>query len=187
MKNILTVSALALSIFICAPAYSHEEGNGMEMMKSSPNAAVEPFDIQYLDTMAEHHREGIKMFKMAIEKSDNQEIKDMAQKMIDDQEEEIPELKAMRNDIQPSAPEAINMKMPGMMSMDMKELETTSGAAFDHAFLDMTIKHHQGAVDMSKNALKSAQNKSVKDKAQVIIDMQGKEIAKMKDMREAMK
>ncbi len=31
MKNILTVSALALSIFICAPAYSHEEGNGMEI------------------------------------------------------------------------------------------------------------------------------------------------------------
>jgi len=187
MKNILTVSALALSIFICAPAYSHEEGNGMEMMKSSPNAAEAPFDIQYLDTMAEHHREGIKMFKMAIEKSDNQEIKAMAQKMIDDQEEEIPELKAMRNDIQPSAPEAVNMKMPGMMSMDMKALEATSRAAFDHAFLDMTIKHHQGAVDMSKNALKSAQSKSVKDKAQMVIDMQGKEIAKMKKMREEMK
>ena len=40
---------------------------------------------------------------------------------------------------------------------------------------------------MSKNALKSAQNKSVKDKAQMIIDMQGKEIAKMKKMREDMK
>lgn len=107
--------------------------------------------------------------------------------MIDDQEKEIPELKSMRDDIQPSAPEAVNMKMPGMMSMDMKELETTSGAAFDHAFLDMTIKHHQGAVDMSKSALKSAQNRSVKDKAQMIIDMQGKEIAKMKKMREEMK
>ncbi|MGD9650061.1 MAG: DUF305 domain-containing protein [Dongiaceae bacterium] len=187
MKNILTVSVLALSILIAAPAYSHEEGNGMGMMTSSPHAAEAPFDIQYLDTMAEHHREGIKMFQMAIEKSENQEIKTMAQKMIDDQKKEIPELKSMRDDIQPSAPEAVNMEMPGMMSMDMKALDAKSGSAFDHAFLDMTIKHHQGAVDMSKNALKSAQNKSVKDKAQVIIDMQGKEIAKMKDMREAMK
>lgn len=187
MKNILTISALALSILIAAPAYSHEEGNSMGMMKSSPHAAEAPFDIQYLDTMAEHHREGIKMFQMAIEKSDNQEIKTMAQKMIDDQKKEIPELKSMRDDIQSSAPEAVNMEMPGMMSMDMKALDAKSGSAFDHAFLDMTIKHHQGAVDMSKNALKSAQNKSVKDKAQMIIDMQGKEIAKMKDMREAMK
>lgn len=187
MKNILTVSALALSILIAAPAYSHEEGNGMEMMKSSPNAAAAPFDIQYLDTMAEHHREGIKIFQTAVEKSGNQEIKTMAQEMIADQKKEIPELKTMRDDIQPSAPEAVNMEMPGMMSMDMKELETTTGAAFDHAFLDMTIKHHQGAVDMSKNALKLVQNKSVKDKAQMVIDMQGKEIAKMKKIREAMK
>lgn len=187
MKNILILSTLAISILIAAPAYSHEEGNGMKMMKSSPHAAEVPFDIQYLDTMVEHHREGIKMFQMAIEKSDNPQIKAMAQKMIDDQEKEIPELKAMRDDIQPSAPEAVNMKMPGMMSMDMKELEVTSGAAFDHAFLDMTIKHHQGAVDMSKNALKSAQNKSVKDKAKMILDMQDKEISKMKKMREASK
>lgn len=187
MKSILTVSALAASILIAAPAFSHEECKGMRMTQSSPHAAEASFDIQYLDTMAEHHRDGIKMFQSAIKKSGNQEIKDMAQRMIDDQEKEIPELKAMRDDIQPYASEAVNMKMPGMMSMDMRELETTSGAAFDRAFLDMTIKHHQGAVDMSKSALNSARNKSVKDKAQMIIDMQGQEIAEMKKMREEMR
>ena len=49
----------------------------------------------------------------------------------------------MRDDIQPSAPEAVNMEMPGMMSMDMKALDAKSGSAFDHAFLDMTIKASQ--------------------------------------------
>lgn len=80
MKNILIIPIFALSIFIAAPAYSHEEGNGMGMVKSSPHAAEAPFDIQYLDTMAEHHREGIKMFQLAVKKSDNQNIKSMAQK-----------------------------------------------------------------------------------------------------------
>ena len=48
------------------------------MMTSSPHAAEAPFDIQYLDTMAEH-REGIKDVPDGYEKSENQEIKTMAQ------------------------------------------------------------------------------------------------------------
>jgi len=186
MNKILALSILVLSLSTSIPVYAHQESKSMETMKSSPSAESAPFDIQYLDTMAEHHREGIKMFEMAVKKSDNKEIKNMAQKMVDDQEKEIPELKSMRNDIQPDAKEAINMQLPGMMMMDMKKLETASGSAFNHVFLDMTIKHHEGAVEMSKAALKSAQSEVVKDKAKMIIDMQGKEIAKMKSMRDSM-
>ncbi len=40
---------------------------------------------------------------------------------------------------------------------------------------------------MSRDALKHAKTKQVKNQAQMIIDMQTKEIAEMKQMREAMK
>lgn len=178
------VIALTLSPIAAFPVLAQ---TGMEMMKSSPNAAKAPYDIQFLDTMAEHHREGIKMFKMGAEKAQSQELRDKSQKMVDDQEKEISELKAMREEIKPNAPEAINMKMPGMMAMDMGKLKSASEKDFDHHFLNMTIKHHQGAVDMSRDALKHAKSQQVKDQAQMIIDMQTKEIADMQRMHDAVK
>ena len=94
MKHLLRTSAfiitLTLSPIAVIPAFAHETGK--EMMQSSPNAAKAPYDIQFLDTMAEHHREGIKMFKMAVDKAQSQELRDKAQMMADDQEKEISEL-----------------------------------------------------------------------------------------------
>ncbi len=187
MKMLLTASALAFTLALSPIAFAHDRSKSDSMMQSSPHAAKAPYDIQYLDTMAEHHREGIKMFQIAVDKAESKELRDKAQTMIDAQQKEIPELKAMRDDVKPNMPEAINMKLPGMMMMDMSKLEAATGKNFDHKFIDMTIKHHQGALDMSKAELKSGKNKMVKGKAQEIIDMQTKEIAEMKQMREAMK
>lgn len=187
MKPFLTSTAvaltLALSPLVSTGALAHEESK----MQSSPSAAKAPYDIQFLDTMAEHHREGIKMFQMAVDKAESQKLRDKAQEMVDAQKKEIPELKSMRDDVKPNVPEAINMKLSGMMMMDMGKLEPAAGKDFDHHFIDMTIKHHQGALEMAKSELKFGKNKQVKNKAQEIIDMQTKEIAEMKQMREAMK
>ena len=111
----------------------------------------------------------------------------MAQKMVDDQKREIPELKALREKIKPGAPEAINMELMKMNKMDMAEMDMSkmkdlSGLEFDRKFLSMTIKHHQCAVDMSDVALKDSQNEDVKNKAQVMHDAQKEEIVSMKEM-----
>ncbi len=188
MKHLITASALAFTLALSSVAYAHEEnGSQKMMMQSSPSAAKAPYDIQFLDTMAQHHREGIQMFQMAVDKAESRELRDKAQMMVDAQKKEIPELKAMRDDIKPNAPEAINRKLPGMMMMDMTKLESSSGMDFDRHFIDMTIKHHQGALDMSRDALKRAKSQQVKDQAQMIIDMQTKEITEMKQMREKFK
>jgi uncharacterized protein (DUF305 family) len=189
MKNLLSATSIVLTLAISPLAFTaasaHDEAT--KMMQSSPDAAKAPYDIQFLDTMAEHHREGIEMFKMAAEKAQSKDLRAKAQKMANDQQKEIPELKAMRDNIQAEAPEAISMELPGMMPMDMAKLETASAKDFDHKFLNMTIKHHQSAVDMSNHALKRAKSQQVIDKAQKIIDKQSKEVAEMKQMHDAMK
>ncbi|MBY0406335.1 MAG: DUF305 domain-containing protein [Rickettsiales bacterium] len=189
MKNLINTTALvailAFSPIMVSVAFAHESNKGM--MQSSPNATKAPYDIQFVDTMAEHHREGIKMFQMAVDKAESQELKNKAQEMVDDQTKEIAELKSLHTDVKPNAPEAINMKLPGMMAMDMSKLESAKGKDFDHHFIDMAVKHHQAGVNMSRDALKHAKNQQVKDKAQMIIDQQTQEIAEMKEMRDSMK
>ncbi len=46
---------------------------GMMDMKSSPNAASQPYDLQFIDTMTHHHQGAIDMAKMALMKSNNEE------------------------------------------------------------------------------------------------------------------
>ncbi len=187
MKTFFTASALIVSMALSPAAYAKDGNHSHKMIQSSPNAMKAPYDVQFLDTMAEHHREGIEMFKMGVEKSQSQELREKSQKMIDAQTKEIPELKAMRDTINADAPEAINRKLPGMMAIDIGKLESATGKDFDHHFIDMTIKHHQGALDMSRDALKRAKSQNVKDHAQMIIDMQTKETAEMKQMLKTMK
>lgn len=183
IASLAVVATLAVTPF--SPALAHEVKS--PMMQSSPQAEQQPYDVQFLDTMVKHHEDGIKMFQMGANKAQNPELKALAQKMVDDQKKEIPELRALREEVKPGAPEAINMKlmkMDGMKmdDMDMSKLKDLSGREFDHQFLHMTIMHHQSAVDMSDVALKQAQNSDVKKKAQMMHDMQKEEISRMEKM-----
>lgn len=182
MRPNLALPLIAL-LALAPAAHAHDEADGTATMRSSPEAARASYDVQFLDTMAQHHRDGIEMFQMAADKAKSQQLRKKAQQMIDDQRKEIPELKSMRDDVQLDAPEAINMGMPGMKPMDMSKLEAASGKDFDRHFIDMTIEHHQGAIAMAKSELKSGKSQAVKDKAQQIIDKQGKEIAELKRLR----
>ncbi len=179
MKKLFTL--LALATFIGLPistVLAHDQAG----MQSSAQAEQQPFDIQFLDTMAMHHEEGIKMFNMASNKAQSSEVKSMAQKMAADQKKEIPELRNLREKIKKDAPEAVNMNLSGMGPMDMSKLENASEKDFDRVFLNMTIKHHEGAVAMSDMALKKSQNPDIKAKAQMMHDKQKDEIAQMQKM-----
>lgn len=183
IASLAVVATLAVTPFSLALAHEVKS----LMMQSSPQAEQQPYDVQFLDTMVKHHQDGIKMFQMGADKAQNPELKAMAQKMVDDQKKEIPELKALREEVKPGAPEAVNMKLMNMAGMkmddmDMSKLKDLSGMEFDHQFLHMTIMHHQCAVDMSDVALKQAQNSDVKKKAQMMHDMQKEEISRMEKM-----
>lgn len=69
----------------------------------------------------------------------------------------------------------------GSMSMaDMnKELATKTGSEFDKAFIEMMIKHHQGAIEMAKLSETRANRQEIKTLSQNIIAAQEKEISEM--------
>jgi uncharacterized protein (DUF305 family) len=60
-----------------------------------------------------------------------------------------------------------------MMTDDqMNQLEATTGPAFDHAFLQMMITHHQGALTMAKAELADGRDPGATLMAQNISDAQ---------------
>lgn len=185
MEN--TFKLLALTICLAAtpilPASAHEADTSTQ---KSSQIEQQTSDMQFLNTMVQHHEDGIKMFQMAIEKTKNPDVKAMAEKMAQDQKKEIPELQALRNEIGPKAAKAINTNMPGMMPMDMSKLKTASGVQFDREFISMTIDHHKGAIKMAGMALAKTQRADVKNKAQMIHDKQKDEVTRMEKMLKEM-
>lgn len=161
-------------------------------MKSDAGAASQPYDLQFIDTMTHHHEGAIQMSKMILGKTQNEELKKFAQKIIDDQQREIAQMKEWREKWFAGKPAAKNMEMPGMadsakmMSGDhMKMMESMSGKDFDLHFLDMMTPHHEGAVAMAKDALQKAEHAEIKTLAQNIIKAQEAEIKKMNDWKTA--
>jgi len=171
---------LAVIVSILLPAVSFAQA--MHGMASSPDADKAPLAIQYLDTMVEHHLEGIVMFELAAEKAGSQELRDLGLKMAADQRSEIPVLQQLRNEIDPDAPAAVNRNLPGMGHMDMSHVENLAGKEFDRTMLEMIIEHHQGALDMSRMAADSSGDQRVRDIAENIIQAQKAEIALMTRM-----
>ncbi len=170
---------------------NHGTMGGMDHsnMQSSPNAASQPYDLQFIDTMVMHHQGAIDMARMAVTKAQHAELREMAQKVITDQEREIAELRRHREQWFAGRPQAMNMEMSGMMDsmrgMDMNRLNAATGNSFDLMFIDMMIPHHQGAVMMAREALQRAEHPELKQLAQQIIREQEREIAQMNGWKNA--
>lgn len=71
--------------------------------------------------------------------------------------------------------DAMSMSMGDMATM----LKGKTGDAFDKAFIEGMIPHHQGAIDMAKAAQQSAKHEEIRRMADAIISAQQGEIDQM--------
>jgi uncharacterized protein (DUF305 family) len=156
-------------------------------MKSDANVTSAPYDLQFIDTMTAHHQGAVDMAKMVDGKTQNPDLIKFAKQIIGDQEKEIAQMKDWREKWFKGAPRAINMEMPGMadsMKMDMSKLSNSKDKAFDLAFIEMMIPHHDGAVSMAKEALTKSEKPEIKTLANQIIKAQEAEIKMMNEWKE---
>ena len=153
-----------------------------------PAAAQSDQDRRFADAMTMHHRDGIEMARLAVDKAVHEELRSLAQKMIDDQRRDIEEMQSLRGG-DPQTPMDEMMKMPGMMPEsemkgDMARLEAATGNAFDVAFTEVMQKHHQGAITMSNDEVRDGQLEAMKNVARRIARMQSEERTQLLSMHE---
>jgi uncharacterized protein (DUF305 family) len=165
----------------------HDMANMQSMHKSSPNADKAPYEQQFLDTMTMHHQMAIHMASLVETRAADQELKDMAKKMMTEQEKEVAQLKGWRAQWYAGKPEAMNIKMAGMpesiKGMSHDKLASAKGEQFDRLFVDMMSQHHKGAIKMAQTADQKLEHAEVKEFAAKVVDMQKKEIAHMAEMK----
>ncbi|MFJ6661854.1 DUF305 domain-containing protein [Streptomyces sp. NPDC091377] len=170
-RNLIRRTALAVTVGTAALVLSAcGAGHDMSSMgtesNSSPSAAASAKagdhndqDVSFAKEMIQHHRQAVEMADLATDRASSQEVKDLATKIKGAQDPEIETMSGWLTSWGEKVPADMSgMKghdmssgMPGMMSSeDMDKLGNASGAEFDKMFLEMMVKHHDGALAMAK-------------------------------------
>ncbi len=151
-------------------------------------------DVTFAQGMIPHHQQAVEMSTIALdpERNASAEVKDLATRIQGAQDPEIQLMTGWLTEWGQPVDAMTGMEgmegmetgdMPGtegMMSLDeMTGLEAANGPAFDKLWLDMMVRHHQGAVTMSKTAQTDGKAAVVKELAGKIISAQEAEIAEM--------
>lgn len=148
----------------------------------SANNAASEFsgnDLMFAAMMVPHHEQAIEMSEMALTKSTNPEVIELATEIKNAQSPEIAEMKSW-GDLRMGS--HMGHSMDGMLSDDeMAALNNASGEEFDRLFLEGMIKHHEGAIEMAEMVVDS-QNTRASTLGKAIIETQKLEIARMKEL-----
>lgn len=185
---VLTAAAVTgLGLSACGggsmPGMDH--GNNQPSIPAS--AGFNAADVQFAQMMIPHHAQAIEMADLAATRANDPELKALAAQIKAAQQPEIDTMNGWLKEWgQPSAqPGGHNMpsmgpSMPGMMSEeDMNKLKAASGADFDRQFTRMMIAHHNGAIQMARDATRNGSNPAVIQLAIAIEQAQTSEVAQL--------
>lgn len=133
-------------------------------------------DNDFAALMKAHHLGAIEMAEWEVVKGTDPQIKQMAQKMIDDQQREVSELNTFLSGHGAHGGGDAFFK-EAMASMNNMKMDMDHTGSVDRQFAQMMIPHHQSAVDMARAYLKSGgHEEKLKTMANNIISSQQKEI-----------
>jgi uncharacterized protein (DUF305 family) len=165
--------------------------NGAQNAQTNANV----LDAHFIEQMIPHHKDAITMANLAQTKAKREEVKQLAQNIIDSQGKEIDQMKnwykewfgrevdsgadvhSMHGMTNSATQNNLHMGMMGDMS-DTTRLENATD--FDRAFVEDMIPHHQMAVMMATMLKNGTNRPEMRKLADDIIVAQTKEINEMR-------
>ena len=149
----VSLSAEPLIIQPGLPGTVSKEINSEEAINIA-NTGFTKDDTVFMNHMIVHHEQALTLSRLAPNRTNTQEILDLAGRIDVSQEDEISFMQGWleERNIEVHAHMSMHhMKMMGMASdQDIAELSRSKGMEFDELFLRLMIAHHEGALDMVK-------------------------------------
>jgi uncharacterized protein (DUF305 family) len=180
-KNIMPLIA-AFTVVSAVAALAHNPNGKPDPM----NASLEvlkgaEFEQSFLQQMIQHHRSAVEMAKMVPDHTQRAELRQLGEKIISTQQQEIEQMTKWLTDWYKASPkEVANEKADKEMKPHMSILQAKKDADFDKAFLEMMPKHHHMAVEMAEQAENKSTHPELKEFASKIAKNQQNEINQMK-------
>jgi uncharacterized protein (DUF305 family) len=197
VRNLALPAALAASLVLsaCGTADTSAAGSTNPSASAASSAPASKTkneaDVVFASMMIPHHAQAISMADTALKQATDPKVKALAPKIKAAQGPEIERMSAWLTGWGAPVPaaddssdmagmEGMGDQTGGMMSAkEITALDKATGSTFDRMWLQMMVKHHQGAVDMAETALDEGANPEAKKLAKSIIDGQSAEITEM--------
>jgi uncharacterized protein (DUF305 family) len=205
MKNQILTTVLATSLLACNNTeQKNQDSTAMDTASTAPAATTQQHDpvMTVMDQMMQdmqqmqmtgdpdkdfsammkrHHQGAIEMSNVELQQGSDSMLKDMAQKIVDQQSKESTELETFAHAPASTSDTAFRTKlMQSMTAMDLQMSGHNPGGSIDRNFAAMMIPHHQSAIDMAKAYLGHGKNSKLKSMANKMISDQEREIKTLK-------
>ena len=164
ISRLILLAAASLTVAVGASAQTgHEQHRdhtaGMPPVTIPAGSLITEADVRFMQGMIAHHAQAVVMSRMAGKNGASPRVLKLAQKIDLAQAGEIALMQDWLRAYQQFTPDTSSwrgMTMAGMLTMEqLAQMEASRGAAFDRLFLTLMIKHHEGALSMVADLLKT--------------------------------
>jgi uncharacterized protein (DUF305 family) len=142
-----------------AQAQHHDHDAGMPPVTIPAGSIITEADVRFMQGMIAHHAQAVVMSRMAAKNGASPRVLKLAQKIDLAQAGEIGLMQDWLRGYGQFVPDTSSwrtMSMAGMLTMEqLAQMDASRGAAFDRLFLTLMIKHHEGALSMVADLLKT--------------------------------
>jgi uncharacterized protein (DUF305 family) len=160
-------------------------GSAPTVAPSDVSGAIPPppndADRDYVSMMITHHEQALAMTRFVPERAQNETVKGLADRIRYSQEPEIGAMKQWQRTFNAISAHEDHGSMPGMATQEqLTALGAARGKDFDRMFLELMIKHHEGALKMATDVRSAGTNVQVEEMADDVVATQSDEINRMK-------
>src|SRR5947209_4683141 len=151
MKGFFTYAGVALLTLSGSAILNAQSGSG-------------PTDPQIAGIVVAANQIDIDAGKLALKKTKNAQVRQLAQQMVDDHTKLQGDVGALAKKLNVTpAPSPTQQQLKSQADQTMAKLKGLSGAAFDKAYVDNEVTYHQAVIDATKSTLiPNAQNADLK-------------------------
>jgi uncharacterized protein (DUF305 family) len=148
----------AAGLLLCVASAACGSAAAQAQATPQPAPRHSEADVRFVTGMVGHHAQALEMVALVRERATRADVRLMAERIEVSQRDEIAMMERWlraRGHPVPSADSAHahhgggHAQMPGMLTAEeMQRLRAASGAEFDRLFLELMIRHHEGALAM---------------------------------------
>lgn len=187
-SRIIASVALTFSLAACSSS-GGDSGSGDTVDTVADSGDFNDADVMFAQMMIPHHEQAIELSDIALDPTvgAGEAVRNLATQIKGAQDPEITLMKSLltgwgEGTEMDSSMDHSDM-MSGMLSTDdLAALSALRGAAFDRAWMEAMIAHHEGAIEMALDVLSDGSSPSVKTLADAIVSGQEAEIETMKQL-----
>lgn len=203
-KKLIAAVAAGTLMLALAGCGDDSATNGPQATQTATNGDVfNDADVEFATSMIPHHAQALTMVDLTRGRDLSPEVARLAEEIQAAQGPEIETMVGWLNDWGKPVPGTMrdhgsgedmgghdmgdmgdtDSSMPGMMSdQEMADLEAASGQDFEDMWLQMMIRHHEGAIEMAGDVQRSGMFEAAMELAEAIETSQQAEIEQMRDL-----